>query len=164
MTSTRFSVALAAASLAVAVAVSVSAEEVSELDRFQLWNECRPMRLVVEGLPDGATAIDLTKDAIKIAVRSRLRAARIYSEDYGEAAWAYLYINVNVVGHAFDIMTDYGKFVRDNATNLEFSASTWSTGTTGTHGGDSNYILSNVAQHADKFIDEYLRVNADACK
>ena len=104
------------------------------------------------------------KDAIKIAVRSRLRAARLYIENGREAVWARLYINVNVVGSAFSIGIEYNKVVRDIATNLKLTALTWLRGSTGTHGGNSNYILSSVAQHADAFIDEYLRVNADACK
>ena len=145
-------------------AASASADVVSDYDRFQLWNECRPMSLVVEDLSDDATAIDLTEDAIKIAVRSRLRAARLYSEDGGEAAWADLYINALVVGPAFSIGIYYYKFVWDIATKLEFQTPTWRRGSTGTHGVDSNYILSSVAQDADAFIDEYLRVNADACK
>ena len=144
-------------------AVSTSAEEVSDEDRFQIWNGCKPVRLVVEGLPDAVTAIGLTEDAIMVAVRSRLRAARLYTEDRTEAAWSYLYINVNAIGRAFSLYTRYRKMVHDDATGLEYSATTWYVGMAGTHGGDLNYILSNVAQHADGFIDEYLRVNADAC-
>ena len=75
-----------------------------------------------------------------------------------------MYINVNVAGRAYGIGVKYRKNVRDLATGLVFLTTTWNTGSTGTHGKDSNYVLSNVAQLADKFIDEYLRVNVDACK
>ena len=143
---------------------SASASEVSDYDRFKLWNDCKPMLLVVEGLANDATAIGLAKEAIEVAVRSRLRAARLYSEDSAEGAWSYLYVNVGVVGSAFSITTKYQKVVRDTATELEYMASTWNIGTTGTHGRDSSYILATVAENADKFIDEYLRVNEDACK
>ena len=122
------------------------------------------MDLVVEGLPDDASDISLTKDAIEVAVRSRLRAARLYSEESADAAWSFLYVNVNVVGPAHGIGVAYEKVVRDLATMLERTALTWSLDSTGTHGGDPSFILSRVAQAADKFIDEYLRVNADACK
>ena len=37
-------------------------------------------------------------------------------------------------------------------------------GSTGTHGDNASYILSSASQHVDKFIDEYLRVSADACR
>ena len=50
------------------------------------------------------------------------------------------------------------------ATGLDNRAKTWDVASTGTHGQDPNFILSSVAQETDKFIDEYLRVNADACK
>ena len=118
------------------------------------------MTLLVEGLPEDATTIGLTKDSIEVAVRSRLRAARLYTEDY---AGAWLYVNVGVVGRAFGIETKYQKMVRDTATELEYTATTWDISTTGTHSRNSSYILATVAKYADKFIDEYLRVNEDAC-
>ena len=58
----------------------------------------------------------------------------------------------------------YRKYVNDLATMLEGAATTWDSISTGTHGRDPTYIPSNVAGHIDKFIDEYLRTNADACK
>ena len=122
------------------------------------------MSLTVEKLPDDAAAIGLTEDAIEVAVRSRLRAARLYSEDYHETAWSHLYVNVNVVDSAFGIGVEYRKDVKDLATTLELPATTWDRGSAGTHGQNPNFILSNVVQYADAFIDEYLRVNADACK
>ena len=141
-------------------AASASGGEVSDFDRFELWNECRPMSLVVENLPDDAAAIGLTMEAIEVAVRSRLRSARLYSDD----AWAYLYDNVNVVSSGYGIGVKYYKSVMDIATKLERRAATWDRGSAGTHAQDPNFILSSVVQHADAFIDEYLRVNTDACK
>ena len=55
------------------------AEEVTDYDRFRLWNDCGPMKLVVENLPKAAADIGLTREAITTAVRSRLRAAHLYS-------------------------------------------------------------------------------------
>ena len=40
---------------------------------------------------------------------------------------------------------------------------TWQSGSTGTHGTDSSFILSNVSRHLDKFLAEYLRVNEEDC-
>ena len=42
----------------------------------------------------------------------------------------------------------------------------WLSGSTGVYGAaaGSGFILSSVSHHTDKFIDEYLRVNADACR
>ena len=40
----------------------------------------------------------------------------------------------------------------------------WESGSTGTRASNPSYVLSSVARHTDKFIDEYLRVNANACE
>ena len=141
-------------------AASASADEVSDYDRFRLWNVCRPMGLLVEGQSDDATAIGLTMEAIEVAVRSRLRAARLYSDD----AWSYLYVNMNVISSGYGTKVEYYKSVMDIATRLERRTATWVTGAVGMHGQDPNFILSSVSQYTDEFIDEYLRVNADACK
>ena len=122
------------------------------------------MRLAAESLHEDAAEIGLSKEALEIAVRSRLRAARIYSENPSDGSFSYLYINVNVTSSAFHIAVQYLKTVMDLATMLEVTAVTWSAGSTGTHGRNAGYILSAVSQDTDKFIDEYLRVNADACK
>lgn len=144
-------------------AASASAEEVSGWDRFQLWNECRPTQLVVEEMHKDAGDIGLTKRAIEVAVRSRLRGARLFTEDYNDSALSYLYVNVNVVGLGYSLSVEYKKLVEDPVSGQRGNAATWDVGGTGTHGKDSNFILSHVEQYADSFIDEYLRVNADAC-
>ncbi len=141
-------------------APSSAAEKVTKYDRFDLWNGCRPVRLVVESLEKAATTIGLSRDAIQTAVRSRLRAARMYSD----AAFSRLYVNVTVTRSAYGILITYDKEVFDHVSKLDDLASTWKAGSIGTHGRASDYILSDIAQHTDKFIDEYLRVNGDSCK
>ena len=84
---------VAGASLYFAAAASVEAVTGS-LDRFQLFAGCRPMRLVVEDLHKDTAKIGLTKATIEAAVRSRLRAARLYSK--GASPW--LYVRISVVG------------------------------------------------------------------
>lgn len=73
-------------------------------------------------------------------------------------------VNVHVVGRAFSGFVEYNKIVTDHATGEANAAATWSTNGTGTHGGDAGYILSAIAGYMDSFIDEYLRVNEDACR
>ena len=151
------------------VATSVLAEDVSERDRFQLWYGCSPVRLAVENLSNDAGKIGLRKENIETAVRSRLRSARIYDDN----AFPILYINANVTGRAFSITIEFIRRVevllpdweeQGGIRSLVDYASVWVTGSTGTHGRDSNFILSSATRHADEFIDEYLRVNADACQ
>jgi len=75
-----------------------------------------------------------------------------------------LYANVNVTTErAFNISFEYKKVLYDPASERHQFATTWSLGGIGKHGSSSGYILSHVAEFIDKFIDEYLRVNEDAC-
>ena len=150
-------------------AAPASAGEVSDRDRFELWNDCKPMLLRVSGLPDDAAEIGLTKEAIEIAVRSRLRGARLYSENFAQAnlyadlSMPTLSISVGVGRTAYSLEVLYSKYMFDPVTDLHDTAITWVNGAAGTHGGDPNYVLSTLAQGTDLFIDEYLRVNAEAC-
>ena len=158
----------ALALIATSASASASAKEVSDKDRFKLWNGCRPVDLVVEGLTDDSGKIGLHHEDINTAVRSRLRGARIYDDD----ASPYLYVNVHVVGRAYAINFEFIRYVEvaipswlkpEGMGQLTGFAPTWVRGSTGTHGSSAGFILSAVARHSDEFVDEYLRVNADAC-
>ncbi len=141
------------------LATPVWADEISAYDRFQLWNDCGTMDLVVEWLNEDAAAIGLTREAIEIATRSRLRGARLYDAEQ----FTNVYVQITVVSAAFNIKVEYQKPALDVASGEIYVAATWEHGVVGTHGQDSNYILSTLSQSVDRFIDEYLRVNADAC-
>jgi len=135
-------------------------ENVSDRDKFKLWNECKGVSLLVEGLSGKAQEIGLTKNAIEVTARSRLRAARIFNESSAE----WLYVNVNVFGSAFRISVQFSKYLKDMRYGASGSAITWDIGSVGTHGNDANFIIGSVSQKVDRFIDEYLRFNAEACK
>ena len=76
---------------------------------------------------------------------------------------SYLYLNVIVAGRAFSTSLDYKKTLIDPVSVEGGFATTWHTGSAGTHGGDAAYIVSNVSEHLDQFLTEYLRVNEAAC-
>ena len=156
----------------------VGAEDVSSMDRFQLWYACEPIFLAVEYLPDHAAEMGLTRETITTTVRSRLRAARLYSRRpdrsvpyrpgsriYVSAPRPRLSVHVNTLseGRAFNVDLRFTKWLSDPELNGETGrATTWDTGTVGQ--GDADYILSVVSRLTDKFIDEYLRVNDSACQ
>ena len=127
--------------------------------RFQLFNNCRPMDVVVQPLPSDAQEIGLTEYSLRAAIESRLRAARLFDDE----ASSHLYLNVNVVGRAFGIVLEYNKPMCDFASEECFWAPTWEVGSTGTHGNDDGYIRSSVSEKMDTFILEYMRVNEEAC-
>ncbi|MCY4206434.1 MAG: hypothetical protein OXD29_00580 [Roseovarius sp.] len=130
-----------------------------EIDKFQLWNNCRPMRLVIAMDDSDAARIGLTRKDIESAVRSRLRVARLYDEDADNA----LYIELIVTEHAFGISWRYYKEVKDKYSTYSL-APTWQRGFAGSHGeGGGSFILSDTPKRVDFFIDEYLRVNESGC-
>ena len=151
------------------IASSASADEVSDLDRFRLWANCAPIGLFVGVSISPTTQIHLEEADIETTVRSRLRGARIYND----ISYSNLEVGVDVVGRAVHLEM---AFVRQVEVLLPFWAmqeeieplrgftDTWRLGRTGTHGDDPGFLLSVMAQMTDKFIDEYLRVNADACE
>ena len=130
------------------------------VERFDLFNDCRPIFLLVETLPKEAAVIGLTADSLAMAARSRLRSARLYTD---ERSAAYLYINVNVVGAAFSATLDFNKSVYDPISALTGYATTWNAGGAGTHGKNAAYVRNVVAGYVDEFLDAFLRVNQAAC-
>ena len=131
------------------------------LTPFQLFNECRPMQVIVEGLPSDAAAIGLTQERVSTPAESRLRAARLFSDD---PLLPYLYVNVNVFRRAFSVNVGFYKRLFDPVSGEIGFARTWNAGSTGTHGGDGGYIVQSLSEHLDRFVLEYLRVNEDACR
>ena len=75
-----------------------ASERPSDWDRFRLWDRCRPMDLRVY-VDEGATAIGLTEETVTAAVRSRLRAARLY-ENGSESEF---FAGVQMLGFAFQV-------------------------------------------------------------
>lgn len=131
-------------------------------NRFELWNACRSIRLLVERLPDDDVQGGLTHEAIVTTVRSRLRAARLYGE-ISTALQSYLYVNVNSVGGVgYNVRLAFSKPVSDPISGQNGLASTRTEGLVG-QSRDAGFILSGVSRLKDRFIDEYLRVNEPAC-
>ena len=161
------------ATLLVAATPLQADEAQDRLEHFQLWVACRPIWLSVEPLPDDAVKIGLTKEAIATAIRSRLRAARLYGGNIdsispSQDVNAMLSMQINVAssnvtrGGGFAIIISLYKFVVDPLTTRG-PAATWTDGMTGLHSGNGGFILSAVSQLTDSFIDEYLRINDPAC-
>ena len=131
-------------------------------DRFQLWNACEPINLLVEQLREVEIERGLTTEDIATTVRSRLRAARLYGTS-GFTPGPYLYVNFGAVERvpAFSLSLEFRKPVVDLISGQESRATTWDIKLTGQ--GDAGYILSWVSRLMDRFIDAYLRVNGLAC-
>lgn len=143
------------------LAGSTNAEErwSSDLDRFRLWDRCRPMDLQVF-VDEGASELGLTEDVITRAVRSRLRSAGLYAN----GSESELFAGVQVLGFSFQVNGYYSKKLMDPVSMQIAHAITWQDGSFGTHQLDPQYILVAISTLVDGFIDEYLRVNEAVCQ
>ena len=156
-----------AASLILALALSFpvpcAVGDITEerLKRFELFCDCSPVGLSISNLSSDAKKLGLTREAVQANLESRLRSARLYTSDGLES---YVFVSVNVVGNAFSIELQFKKLVYDRFSGNTFFAVTWETGSTGTHGGRADYILSSISQAMDRFLLNFLRVNEDACE
>ncbi len=147
----------------VALLATMAVGQVFDQERLKLFNACRPMQLLIEKLPDDATEIGLTREMLKAAAESRLRAARLYTGDWERSDGAMLYVNINVVGRAHNTLITYRKAVTDAFATNGFAV-TWHASSTGTHVGNAGYIVSLLSQLLDTFLAAYLRVNEPACE
>lgn len=145
---------LALAALLAAPAAGQDGEPTG-LELFQLFNGCRPITMHV--LSDGL----LSTKTVRLAVESRLRAARLYT-DSSDAAAGSLMVEVSTLDNSFSVAVSYVKFVTDRL-GLNGPAIAWITNGFGTHAGRASYVKSSLSDHMDKFLNEYLRVNGDAC-
>ena len=141
-----------------------------DLDRFQLFNECRPVAVSVEDLPAGAPGIGLTREAIHDAVELKLRSARLYNEsdllgDHLSVNVNYVEVSVNgdVLGTAFHVWVAFERWVSESISGESWYAPAWNSTVVGTTSTSTDTILQTVGQEVDSFVLEYLRVNQEAC-
>lgn len=130
-------------------------------DRFQLYTACATVSSRVSlQLSSSSDITGLSEESIETAVNSRLRSARIYTSTLSGNA---LLVSIQVVGAAFSVDVALLKSVYDSHSGESFFTATWRADATGTHGRDAQYIRGAVAEYMDRFVDEYLRVNEQAC-
>ena len=144
-----------------------------EIERFHLFNACRPMGLrISHRLESMLTAIAPFLGSLQAAAKNRLRAVGLYSRDLAKTGGASLYVYINAAGDgaggdvtitAYNISVSYRKVVFDEFGNPG-SAATRVTGITGTPGKDADYMVSSLSQLLDEFLAAYLLVNEEACE
>ena len=136
--------------------------ERTALDRFRLYDACRPMALWAPLAADGREAeeIGLGGEDLRLAAESRLRAARLYADP--DAAKSLLQVSVSLFGSAFHVKVEYYKKTTD-ASGQPGPSITWQAGSLGVHGKNADYVVSSLSRLLDRFIAEYLRVNAEDC-
>ena len=133
----------------------------AQSERFQLFNNCKPLELVIETLSADELEVGLTQEGIEFRVVSGLHAAQLYDPDVTPFG-AFLYVQVSVLGRGYVVITELNKLVVDSATISRGFAATWGLKTIGT-GAWADTILGVVDEHLGDFIRQYLRVNREVC-
>lgn len=145
-------------------ATSAAAQDISEDDRYRWYNHCRPIWLEVtvnEPTPP------ITLAAVQAAFESRLRAARLYTNEPPltnpdlSISTGHLLVNVSLLDDIFNVTVQFRKPLYDPATSmLGTFGGTWQVGYFGT---GLEQVMPMLAQTMDQFIADYLRVNEEAC-
>ena len=132
-----------------------------EWERFGLFSECSPMRLLVYELPPDASKTSLTKDLIRVYLESRLRSARLYDS----AAFNFLSVATDVVTSSFySLELKYHKVVYDPASKLVSTVETWNECNSTAVFSACGLPGGGLETCIDRFLEEFLRVNEEACE
>lgn len=157
----------------------LAADMATRIERFFLWNDCHPMRADAElwsddaeaNLPEngllremerslGTSLFGLSQGTLISAIHERLRASHLHDD----GAATRLYVRVRVSGEALRIEVGYTKPVLDLASQERYFVETWNSRSRHAHESDGGHIFSLVMNDVGRFIDEYLRVNREACQ
>ena len=115
---------------------------------------------MVEEVGAAEQNLGLTEGRIQTHVEMRLRSAGLIPRDKSTRD-GYFYVNIHVVGPAYHITLKYRRrvYFSINSQSYVKVATTWSLGSTGTHGEDGGYIIQKLDGYLDKFINDYLKAN-----
>ena len=128
-------------------------------ERFHLWTGCKPLWPHISTLDD-----DAFLGSVRAAVESRLRGAGLFHDESG-SMWLHVYIDLGS-GSTFRMVVGLRKVLFDPITRLR--SSVYSNTTVwqpySAYGVAPQDTVRNVlADLMDRFIADYLRVNAEAC-
>lgn len=119
--------------------------------------------VLIEVLGEEERKMGLTEDRLKSITELRLRREGIQicsrEEWFSHNNIPWLYVNVVVVGRAFNVLLelkDYVSLHRDRS--ISCYASTWSQDITGTS-NNPEYIVSALSELLDEFINDYYIAN-----
>lgn len=134
---------------------------------YSLYNRCTGLNLVVGDMPRDADRIGLTKADVVAAVESRLRGARLLSDERtGEAL--YVGIEVMEVGTGnevvFSIDLSLERFMEDNGFGNAHLMGAWEDGTIGIAHSTDQFVLGSLSKVIDRFVSSYLRANGAVCR
>ena len=153
----RLAIIVAALATFPGTGLGQEADSVRVPTRWQAYTNCAP--LYIRPLLTGEHVQGLSLESITRPTRSRLRSARLYSDTLSVPyvlvhvhSWSetLFHVSLGLVKELYDPLADDWSW----ADSWETSWITYSTA----------FVVQRLMEMADYFIDEYLRVNAEACR
>lgn len=126
--------------------------------------ECDPIHVVVEEPNQPARRVGLTKLTIQHSVESRLRAARLFQDEFTKQ---FFYVQIVVLRNAagvnvFSIQVSLQRRIEDAGYGKPAFVGVWNNGTVGTS-SEPQFIMGSLSIEIDEFITKYLRANDGYC-
>jgi len=120
------------------------------------------LKIGIEPLNEAAKKIGLTEERLRSRYELRLRQYGLEPVSSSDQTFGFVYLGIHVVGKAFHTWVDFGRPVVFNSGKAWYTTSgkTWFRSETGTHGGDSEFILQGLDSLFDEFLKEYLKANS----
>ena len=135
------------------------------------FNACEGMAYNVTISGKASTDSALSESEIANAIESRLRAARIYQDEYQHGHGSVFNVSLTLAGNAAMLSVGFEKpgFVDPYLKHHLLAKIPWGMETWGktwlVQGGDSGDVLAQLSKYLNEFISNYLRVNSDdACE
>ena len=152
--------ALALASFLAAVPAFAQAAPAfaQNVNEFELFVDCKPVRLVVEETYAERGEDVVTGEAIRNAAEARLRSARMYDPQ----GPGILYINFSKLLVNVIFSVEFYKRVVDEYGN-DGLVRTWRVGGIWLRSKEVGDVVSSVSRYMDEFIVKYFRANDFAC-
>ena len=111
--------------LAVFQPVPIKAQGADAGDRRMLYNDCRPVEVLVEALGDDAKAIGLTEGRLRKTAELLLRSARLYTDSRNGSGHRLLYVRVLCAGELCVLTVEFAMYVYDPERGVGDIRPTW---------------------------------------
>lgn len=161
MTTDKLSACLLIAALTLALPGMGAPNQSAAVARYQLFNHCRPVRLLVAVDFDQPVFDDLKAHLPDLA-EAKLRQHRLYAGE--RRGVPLLYVDVDGYSLGFSVIVSYSKWLPDPATDTTWLAATWRLGSVGVVDAQNKALVTRaVSRQLDVFIEQYLRINGGAC-
>ena len=134
---------------------------------FSLYNRCTGLNLLVGDMSRDADRMGLTQTAVVAAVESRLRGARLMSdESTGEVLSVGIQVMALRTGREVVFLTELSldRFMEDNGFGRARMMTAWSDGSIGISDWTDQFVMGSLSKVIDRFVSSYLRANGAVCR